>query len=174
MTKNLESGSTVKDFLQSTRITPVKRSENLPFSFLTFCFFKNSERGKALVFGNSRLLTSLILIPYILAMEVLHLKGKRYFVKFKKHIVGVFILREKPEVLYISSLAVAPNYRRFGVGTRILKYAERAAGRMGKKWLELSVLKINTPARRLYEKTGFVKEKEKRLGFILRKEIQYS
>jgi ribosomal protein S18 acetylase RimI-like enzyme len=107
-------------------------------------------------------------------MEVLHLKGKRYFVKFEKHIVGVFILREKPEVLYISSLAVAPNYRRFGVGTRILKYAERAAGRMGKKWLELSVLKINTPARRLYEKTGFVKEKEKRLGFILRKEIQYS
>ena len=125
----------MENLLQSTRITPVKRSENLPFSFLTFCFFKSSERGKALVFGNSRLLTSLILIPYILAMEVLHLKGKRYFVKLKKRVVGVFVLREKSEVLYISSLAVAPDYRRFGIGTRILKYAERAAGQMGKKWL---------------------------------------
>lgn len=114
-------------------------------------------------------MSPLTAIPYILAMEVILFRAKRYFVKLKEQVVGMFVIREKPEALYINSLAVAPEYRRLGIATYILNYANKLAKQLDKKWLELSVLKVNIPALRLYMKVGFAEKKEKKLSLILKK-----
>jgi ribosomal protein S18 acetylase RimI-like enzyme len=113
-------------------------------------------------FGNPRLLASLIIVPYILSCEPILLRKRRYFAKMKNRVVGVLILHEKPDALHISSLAVASEYRRHGIAEQILNFSVKIARNRGKRWLELTVFKKNTPARRLYEKSGFVKKKERR------------
>ena len=153
-------------------ITPIKKSEHLLFNLLSFHYFKNSEDRNVLFFGSLGRLAPLTVVPYVAAMELTHLRGKGYFVKFKNRIVGIFVFREKNDALYISSLAVAPKYRRLGIGTHILKYAEKVAKRMQKKWLELSVSKVNTSALQLYKKNGFSIKKEKKWSFILRKKVE--
>jgi len=98
------------------------------------------------VFGNPRVLTSLLALPYVVFTELIFLRRRLYFVKFKEHVVGAFVLREKPEALFISSLAVAPEFRRLGIATYILDYVKDLASGLGKSWMELNVLKTNTPA----------------------------
>lgn len=91
--------------------------------------------------------------------------------KWKQHVVGLFVLREKHGALHISSLAVAPEFRKFGIATYILSYAEKLARRLNKERLELSVLKINAAAQSLYAKFGFVKKEEKKWSYVLSKKI---
>lgn len=165
---NLESVVAMKAFC-SFRITPARRFEHLSFNLLSFHFFKSSEGGNLLFFGGPQLLSPLTVIPYILVMEVIVFRGKRYFVRLKEQVVGIFVIREKPEALHINSLAVAPECRRLGIGTYILNYANKLAKQLDKKWLELSVLKVNIPALRLYMKVGFTEKKEKKLSLILKK-----
>ena len=124
-----------------------------------------------MTFGNTRLLASLIIVPYILSCEPIFLRRRRYFAKLKNRVVGVLILHEKPDALHISSLAVAPEYRRHGIAEQILNFSEKIAKRRGKRWLELTVLRKNNPARQLYEKSGFVKKKERRWSLVLQKEV---
>lgn len=159
----------MRAFHQFLRITPAKISEQLFFNLLNFQFFKNSEGGNILFSGGPQLLSPLTVIPYILTMKVIFFRGNRYFVKLKEQVVGIFVLREKPEAVYVSSLAVAPEYRGLGIATYILNYANKLAEQLDRKWLELSVLKVNIPALRLYKKLGFAKKEEKKLSFILRK-----
>ena len=168
-TMNSEGVVAMKNFRSFLRIEPVNRFEHLSFNLLSFYFFKNSEIGIFLFFRDSQILTPLIVIPYIFASEVIHFRTKRYFVEFKGHVVGIFALKEKAEALYISCLVVNPENRRLGIGTYALIYAERLAERMRKKWIELSVLKANTPARRLYRKFGFTEKEETKWSFILKK-----
>jgi ribosomal protein S18 acetylase RimI-like enzyme len=148
----------------------VRTSEHLLFNFCDFRFFNSSQNGSALVFGKSRFLAPLVAVPYVLACETIFLRKRRYFVKLENRVVGVLIVQEKPEALYIGSLAVAPEYRGRGVAKHILKFSTKIANKRGKRWLELTVLKKNIPARRLYEKSGFVKKREKRFSLVLRKE----
>ncbi|HVP26186.1 MAG TPA: GNAT family N-acetyltransferase [Candidatus Bathyarchaeia archaeon] len=122
-------------------------------------------------FGNSRLLASLIVVPYILIADVYFFRAARFFLMLKEQVVGVLAVREENETLFISSLAVAPEYRRQGIATHILNYVSKLAARLDKKWVDLSVLKSNVPAQRLYLKYGFVMHKEKKLSIILRKNI---
>ena len=155
-------------FLQ---IKSTKRFGHLHFNLLNFHFFKSSEGGNLLFFGGPQLLSPLTVIPYILAMEVILFRGNRYFVKLKEQVVGMFVIREKPEALYINSIAVAPEYRRLGIATYILNYVNKLVKQLDKKWLELSVLKVNIPALRLYMKVGFAEKEEKKLSLILKKSI---
>jgi len=53
----------------------------------------------------------------------------------------------------------------------ILNYANKLAKQLDKKWLELSVLKVNIHALRLYMKVGFAETEEKKLSLILKKSI---
>jgi len=57
--------------------------------------------------------------------------------------------------LYISNLAVHPEYRRRGYGTSLLKYAEKLAVRGGYKRLILDTRVDNNPAVSLYYKLKF-------------------
>jgi ribosomal protein S18 acetylase RimI-like enzyme len=157
---------------QFLKVESVRKTEHLYFNLLNFQFFKNSERGQALFFGSPKLLSHVVAIPYILALEIVFFGKKRHFVKSGERVVGMFVLREKSDTLYISSLAVAPEYRRLGIATYILKYANAWARRLNKKWLELGVSKLNAPALRLYRKFGFAKKEERKWSLVLKKDIE--
>jgi ribosomal protein S18 acetylase RimI-like enzyme len=165
-------GARAKPFQRFLQIMPARKYENLYFNLFAFKFFKNSENRNILLFGISRLANPLIVIPYILGFELINFRRKRYFVRLETHVVGTFVLSEKPEALYIGTLTVNPQYRNLGVATFILTYAERLAMRMKKKWLELSVLKVNNAALRLFEKFGFVKKEDEKRFFTLRKKVK--
>jgi ribosomal protein S18 acetylase RimI-like enzyme len=154
------------------RIIPVKKSEHLLFNLYNFNFFRRSEHGDAIMFSeDSRLLTLLMALPYILGCELAFFGDARYFVRLKEQMAGVLVLRRKPYALFIGSLAVAPEYRRCGLAIYMLDYSAIVGRRLGRSWLELTVLKKNTSARQLYEKAGLVRKKEGKWSFVLRKSI---
>lgn len=61
-------------------------------------------------------------------------------------------------------MGVRKDYRRLGIGTRLLDQTLLRAKELGLERVELEVLSSNTPAIRLYEKAGFVVEGVKRKG----------
>jgi ribosomal protein S18 acetylase RimI-like enzyme len=171
--RKLGEGSTGTNAERRTgfRVVPVRQSEHLFFNLCDFDFFRKSTGGNYLFFGNPRLLVPIVAVPYVLSCEVIFLRRKRFFVKMRGSVAGIFIVREKGESLYINSLAVAPECRRFGLGRFMLDFAGKLAKRLGKKWLELSVLKANIPARRLYAKAGFSTFEERKRSLTLRKRV---
>ena len=54
------------------------------------------------------------------------------------------------------NVAVAPDYRRQGVGEKLILALVDALKERGSHWLMLEVRQSNAPARALYEKLGFV------------------
>jgi ribosomal protein S18 acetylase RimI-like enzyme len=110
-----------------------------------------------------------VIIPYVLVAELIFFRGKRYLVRSGKNVVGSVVFHERSDSLLVASLGVAKEYRRLGTATFILGYAERVATSLGKEWLELTVLKANVPAQRLYVKLGFRLWRVRKRSFILRK-----
>jgi GNAT superfamily N-acetyltransferase len=73
--------------------------------------------------------------------------------------VGMVELLERPEELFIARFEVLPEFQNRGIGTTIIQWAiDQAVA--AQKTLRLQVFKIN-PARRLYERMGFVETGEK-------------
>jgi len=70
-------------------------------------------------------------------------------------------------VRQIQGLAVDPAVRGRGIGTALLEAAVAEAARQGAHKLTLRVLASNAPARRLYEKAGFVVEGVLRDEFLI-------
>ena len=81
-------------------------------------------------------------------------------------------VHEEAEALFVSSLAVVPQRRRLGIATSVLIYAEKLAKKLGKERLELSVLRGNIPAQKLYERCGFVRKQEKRWSIVLSRGVE--
>jgi ribosomal protein S18 acetylase RimI-like enzyme len=70
-------------------------------------------------------------------------------------------------VLHINGIAVAPEFQRRGVGKALLDAAADEARARGARRLTLRVLAPNEPARRLYERSGYVVEGVMRGEFFL-------
>ncbi len=162
----------MEDVSRFLQIESVKWREHLFFNLLNFNCFKNSDWRSPLLTESLRKLSPLTVIPYVVFMEIVLFRGKRYFIMLKQHIAGMLVINEKPETLYINNLAVVAEYRKHGIATYMLNQANEIAELLNKNWLELSVSKLNIPALRLYRKSGFTKKKDKRWSFILRKQIQ--
>ena len=97
-------------FQKSLRIVHVRTVQHFLFNLHEFNFFRRSEGANYLFFGNPRPLAPLVAVPYVLLCEIIFFRGKRFFVKLKERVVGILVVREKTEALYISSLAVAPAH----------------------------------------------------------------
>jgi ribosomal protein S18 acetylase RimI-like enzyme len=96
-------------------------------------------------------------------------RNKCFFVKLRNRVVGLARAGEL-NALRISSLAVAPEVRRFGIASCVLNYAERLAKRLD-KYFELLVLK-NLAARNLYTKYGFSQKEEMKRNLIIAKKVR--
>jgi ribosomal-protein-alanine N-acetyltransferase len=57
--------------------------------------------------------------------------------------------------MHINNLAIHPEWRRRGLGRRLLGGTMQAAARMGVRRATLEARRSNVPARRLYESAGF-------------------
>lgn len=161
----------MKTVLRYLKIKPVRRRQHFLFNLLNFLYFRKNEYEDRFSF-ESHPLSPFAVVPYILLTEAYFFRRIRCFVVLKQRIVGIIAFQEKADVLYISSLAVSPFYREIGVATHMLDYAIMVAGQLHKNAVELSVVKANAPALRLYRKFGFEKKKERRRSFILRRDLK--
>jgi GNAT superfamily N-acetyltransferase len=67
--------------------------------------------------------------------------------------VGVLVVEERPDELFLGLLELLPAWQNKGVGTDILRWLLRQASEMGKS-LSLQVLRVNAGAASLYEREG--------------------
>jgi ribosomal protein S18 acetylase RimI-like enzyme len=168
-----KEASPAETLQQHFRIRPVRTPEHSLFNLLNFLYFMKSDYNYPLLIERPPL-SLFVCIPYVLFSEIYFFGQKRYFVILGEQIVGVIALQENVEGLYVASLAVSPFYRKIGIATYMLNWAELMANHLCLGALELSVSKANRPALRLYLKLGFRKKKEKRRSFVLRKDIKKS
>ena len=157
------------DICRKLQFEAVRGIKHLQFILLEYRFFKNSEEGRALPLNLPWPLSPLSLMLHIVKSHALTLlKLPCYFVKLETKIVGLLAIQEHNESLIVASLGVAKEYRRLGIGTCILSYIETIAKHMGKRLLEVDVLRKNIPAERLYTKYGFTFVQSERMFFIMR------
>ena len=60
-----------------------------------------------------------------------------------------------PGTWYVNVLAVRPQFRRLGLGTRLLAFADQTGRSLGKRGMSIIVSDANRGARRLYERCGY-------------------
>lgn len=63
-----------------------------------------------------------------------------------------------PGTWYVNVLAVLPEHRNKGYGTRLLALADETGRDLGKRGMSVIVADANTGARRLYERCGYVEQ----------------
>lgn len=68
--------------------------------------------------------------------------------------IGTLEVENQSAAWYLALIEIAPEYQNQGIGTAIITHFIQQAHTQGRP-LNLSVLKANTPARRLYERLGF-------------------
>ena len=156
---------------QGLQVRSIKMHEHFLFNLLNFLYFRKNDCKNCFLI-ESHPLSVFIIVPYIMFSEAYFFRQRRYFIIQKQQIVGLLTLQEKAKALYIVNLAVSPLHRKLGVATQALNYSAKTAQRLHKYALELSVLKANSPALKLYWKSGFRKKKEKRRSVVLRKDLK--
>ena len=70
-------------------------------------------------------------------------------------VLAPYMKLEEDDSYYICGMALYPEHRGRGIGTRLLAYAEQSACEKGYRKLSLIVFEQNAVAKRLYEKTGY-------------------
>lgn len=71
-------------------------------------------------------------------------------------VLPLFERARQPGELLMDGIAVAPEARGGGIGTRLLQRLQQFAAEEGYRQLRLDVIDTNPAARRLYERLGFV------------------
>lgn len=70
-------------------------------------------------------------------------------------LVGYLIYSETADELHILNLAVAPAFRRQGIGEKLLRHLHDEAYRRGRRYAYLEVRDTNVSAQKLYEKFSY-------------------
>jgi len=83
---------------------------------------------------------------------------------FRVAAMGIVLFkRPKPETLHLDTLAVHADMRGQGIGTQLIEAVEALAQSEGKRGITLEVEDINPRAKHLYERSGFSRERFKKL-----------
>ncbi|MCC7117891.1 MAG: ribosomal protein S18-alanine N-acetyltransferase [Anaerolineales bacterium] len=84
--------------------------------------------------------------------------SRNWVAEANSQIVGLLVGWLIVDELHIATLAVHPNFRRQGVGEKLLVQALQSAGVEGAVKSFLEVRASNQPARALYQKFGYVED----------------
>jgi len=71
-------------------------------------------------------------------------------------IVGVIVMLETPDGLFIDNVAVRPYVKGLGVGRDLLQFAEREAASLGYRSIHLATHELMIENRALYERIGYL------------------
>ena len=84
--------------------------------------------------------------------------------------LSIEVHREQENFIYLDDLSVSEKFRGNGIGTELIKTAERFAKEMGVSIITLHVEKSNQSALKLYKRLGYstVRDKGTRLRMIKR------
>jgi len=164
--KDIEAGPDICGKLQFKAAKGINR---LQFLLLEYRLFRDSDEGSALPLTLPWPLSPLSLALHVVKTRALSLlKLPCYFVKLETKTVGLWAIQEDQERLLVASLGVSRKFRRLGIGTCILDCVEAIAKRMGKRWLEVDVLRKNVPAQQFYTKYGFTFVQGKKMRYVMR------
>jgi len=109
--------------------------------------------------GFEQLLRRLYRADLRLLLGILHLFRRDpfhlYVVEEDGAIVGTTLLAFGPHVGFLSTVVVAPAYRRRGFARQMLDAARQETARRRKPYVALGVLAANAPARALYGSIGY-------------------
>jgi ribosomal protein S18 acetylase RimI-like enzyme len=81
--------------------------------------------------------------------------ARRKIIQIDGQDAGVLVVEQRAYEIYLALIEILPAYQGKGVGTAIISSLLETAREKGEPVI-LHVLKSNTPARRLYERLGFV------------------
>jgi GNAT superfamily N-acetyltransferase len=81
--------------------------------------------------------------------------GSAALASINGEIAGCVFYYPKDEYVYIGRLAVLPAFRRFGVGRRLMKYAEQRAGDVGFRRVQIGVRLALPHLHAYYEGLGY-------------------
>lgn len=89
--------------------------------------------------------------------------AKRRIIQVDGRDVGVVVVEERNDELYLGLIEILPDYQRQGIGTAVVESLKAKGKTLGRP-VTLHVLKTNLPARQLYRRLGFqiVEEEEVR------------
>lgn len=80
--------------------------------------------------------------------------------------IGCLTVLDEEDHIFLSYIAIAPEFQNYGIGTRLIREVLAKGGRSSKP-VTLKVLKTN-PARVLYERLGFVITKTTDTHYLMR------
>jgi GNAT superfamily N-acetyltransferase len=100
--------------------------------------------------GILRALTRSIFMPLYY-----HMITSGYGAFIGEELAGWLYLRGWRQILYIETLATKPAWRKQGVASALLRFAEEQARELHRQWLGLTVTASNEAAVQLYEKHGY-------------------
>lgn len=83
------------------------------------------------------------------------LDGRRQIVRVDDQDVGMVEIREEPNRIVLANIRILPQWQSRGLGRAIIR-SLLARGAATERPVVLSCLKVNSRARRLYEREGFM------------------
>jgi len=75
--------------------------------------------------------------------------------RIDNHVIGFAIMKYGDRIAHLNLFAVAPEYRRAGIGRQLLQWLEKCAAVAGNVAISLEVRAANTGAQRFYERMGY-------------------
>jgi ribosomal protein S18 acetylase RimI-like enzyme len=78
-----------------------------------------------------------------------------YVIEDHGAIAGTTLLSFAPRAGFLSTVVVAPEFRRRGLARQLIEAARRESARRGRPYVALRVLAANAPARALYASAGY-------------------
>ena len=88
-------------------------------------------------------------------MLVARVEGRQTSLEEGKRNAGFIVSRVVADELHVNNVAVRPQYRRMGIGSRLLNAALAQGATQGSRMAFLEVRASNQAARKLYEGCGF-------------------
>ena len=88
----------------------------------------------------------------------------RQIIRIDDQDAGVIMIERRDEELFIGLIEILPKFQGHGIGSTLIRHVIQTAHADGLP-VTLQVLKTNTPARRLYERLGFVITQEEKYRF---------
>ena len=82
--------------------------------------------------------------------------GKILLLTSAGQVVAVVFVKVKGDRMYAGLLAVDPQWRVPGTGTRMMDETENYARAAGCKWMDIRIVSVRPELKRLYRKRGFV------------------